>query len=87
VAVTAWAANSPRYRTAAAKVLITGRNAEKLEERASELPGSITFVNDVGRSQEREALASHVQSHFAVLNVVINNQCDLGRRFRPLGSH
>jgi uncharacterized oxidoreductase len=62
-----------RHLAAGNKVLITGRSQAKLEKAASELPGLLTFVNDIGRSEEREALAINVQSHFPDLNVVINN--------------
>jgi uncharacterized oxidoreductase len=62
-----------RYLATGAKVLITGRNAEKLEKAARELPGILTFANDIARVEAREALASHVQSHLPRLDVVINN--------------
>jgi uncharacterized oxidoreductase len=62
-----------RYLAAGSKVLITGRSAEKLEKAACELPGLFTFVNDIGRPEEREALASHVRSHLPDLNILINN--------------
>jgi uncharacterized oxidoreductase len=62
-----------RYLSSGGKVLITGRNAERLEKAASEIPGLLIFPNDIGRPEEREALARYVQSNFSGLNVVINN--------------
>jgi uncharacterized oxidoreductase len=52
---------------------VTGRNLEKLTKAARELPGLITFVNDMSEPEEREALAKHVQSSMPGLNVLINN--------------
>jgi NAD(P)-dependent dehydrogenase (short-subunit alcohol dehydrogenase family) len=46
-----------RYLAAGSNVLITGRTREKLSAAAGELPGLMTFVNDIGRPEEREALA------------------------------
>jgi uncharacterized oxidoreductase len=62
-----------RYLGAGSKVLVTGRNAGKLARAARELPGLLTFVNDISKSEEREALAKHVQSNMSGLNVLINN--------------
>ena len=62
-----------RYLATGAKVLITGRSPDKLKKAAHELPGLFTFVNDIGKPDEREALAGHVQAHLPGLNVLINN--------------
>jgi uncharacterized oxidoreductase len=62
-----------RYLAAGARVLITGRNADKLERAAHAHPGLITFVNDIGHPEEREALADHVSRTFPDLTVLINN--------------
>jgi uncharacterized oxidoreductase len=62
-----------RFLAAGSRVLVTGRSPEKLEEAARELPGLLTFVNDIGKAAEREALAGHVQSIMPGLNVLINN--------------
>lgn len=62
-----------RYLRAGSKVLVTGRNPEKLARAARELPGLLTFVNDISKPEEREALAKHVQSSMPSLNVLINN--------------
>jgi uncharacterized oxidoreductase len=52
-----------RYLAAGAKVLITGRAAQKLEKAQREMPRLLTFVNDISRPEEREMLACHVKSH------------------------
>ena len=62
-----------RYLAAGATVLITGRNAEKLARAAQDHPGLLTFVNDIGVPEEREALASHVRQEFPGLNILVNN--------------
>jgi uncharacterized oxidoreductase len=62
-----------RYLAAGSKVLITGRAAQKLEKAQREMPGILTFVNDISSLEEREALARHVESYLPGVNVVINN--------------
>ena len=58
---------------AGSDVLITGRNAEKLQNAANELPGIKTYVNDIGDPEQRELLAQHVRETMPGLNVIINN--------------
>jgi uncharacterized oxidoreductase len=53
--------------------LVTGRSAQKLETAKHDLPGLQTLVNDIGRPDEREAVARYVEAHMPKLNVVINN--------------
>jgi uncharacterized oxidoreductase len=62
-----------RYLAVGATVLITGRSPEKLARAVLDHPGLLTFVNDIGIPEEREALAAHVQQVFPGLNVLINN--------------
>ncbi len=62
-----------RFLAAGHKVLITGRDATKLLDAAVRLPGVETFVNDLGKSAERDRLAAHVAQLFPQLNVLINN--------------
>ncbi len=62
-----------RFLSAGSVVWITGRNAEKLGRAARELPGLNTFVNDIGRAEERERLAAHARDTMPGLDVVINN--------------
>jgi uncharacterized oxidoreductase len=62
-----------RYLDAGTKVLITGRNPQKLEQARKALPGLQTLVNDIGKPEDRETLAQHVRSNLPHLNVLINN--------------
>jgi uncharacterized oxidoreductase len=62
-----------RYLRAGSKVLVTGRNPEKLAGAARELPGLLTFVNDISKPEERVTLAKHIESSMPGLNVLINN--------------
>lgn len=62
-----------RYLAAGSTVLITGRSPEKLARAAQELPGLRTFANDIGTAAGREALANHVESTMAEINVLIDN--------------
>jgi uncharacterized oxidoreductase len=62
-----------RFLRAGSTVLITGRNPEKLDRAAIELPGIKTFVNDISRVQERKKLAAYVRETMPALNIVINN--------------
>jgi len=62
-----------KFIASGSRVLITGRNKEKLRTAASEIPGLEILVNDIGNPREREALAQYVKSRFPDLNMVINN--------------
>jgi uncharacterized oxidoreductase len=62
-----------RFLSAGSTVLITGRNPEKLDRAARELPGLKTFVNDIGKAEEREKLAARVRETIPAINVVVNN--------------
>ena len=55
------------------KLIITGRNAQRLERALAELPGATGIVNDVSKKSDVEALASQVSREFPDLNVVVNN--------------
>ena len=58
---------------AGARVLITGRNDDRLRRAAADLPGVLTFRSDIGVVSEREALAAQLQEALPKLNVVIQN--------------
>ena len=58
---------------AGSKVLVTGRNAEKLKSAANDIPGLQTYVNNIGDPTQRELLAQHVRKTMPGLNVIINN--------------
>jgi uncharacterized oxidoreductase len=58
---------------AGSRVLVTGRNADKLAKAARELPRLETFVNDISNPDAREMLGRHIRETMPGLNVVINN--------------
>jgi len=62
-----------RLMAAGCKVMITGRNAAKLEATAIELPGLLTYRSDIGNAQNREELAEHVNQVLPGLNILVNN--------------
>jgi uncharacterized oxidoreductase len=55
------------------RVLITGRNDQRLREAASQLPGVETFRGDVSDEGDVNRLVSVVKKDFPALNIVINN--------------
>lgn len=56
-----------------AKVLITGRDASKLENLRVKNPKVLTFQSDISKTQDRIDLANHVNKIMPKLNVLINN--------------
>ena len=54
-------------------VIITGRNAEKLQEVKSKLPEVFTIQSDVSRSDDISSLCDQVTKQFPELNIIINN--------------
>lgn len=62
-----------RYRRTGARVIITGRSAERLDAIEADLPGVATFAGDLARPEDREHLASWVTSAFGSVDVLINN--------------
>jgi uncharacterized oxidoreductase len=55
------------------KVIITGRNAERLSKAASQLENVSTIVSDVSNSEDTEQLVAIVKKDFPELNIIINN--------------
>jgi len=62
-----------RFLAAGATVMITGRDARRLDSVAADRPGLRTFASDIGDAASREALAAHVRETMADINVLINN--------------
>ncbi|MBM9509233.1 SDR family oxidoreductase [Actinacidiphila acididurans] len=62
-----------RYAAAGHRVVITGRNSERLAAVAERVPVIETFANDVGDPQDRGRLAEHVRRVMPDLDVLINN--------------
>jgi len=59
-----------RFLKDGARVIITGRDPEKL---AAVHPGLETFVNDISQIQQREALAIHIAKTMPGIDMLINN--------------
>lgn len=55
------------------KVIITGRNEERLKKAAAELPGVVTIVSDVNDSRQIDELVVKVKKEHPALNMLINN--------------
>ncbi|MBX2842032.1 MAG: SDR family NAD(P)-dependent oxidoreductase [Flammeovirgaceae bacterium] len=55
------------------KVIITGRNAEKLQKVKDELDGIITIKSDVSNLEDIKKLYQQVEKEFPELNILINN--------------
>jgi uncharacterized oxidoreductase len=54
-------------------VIITGRNAERLQQAAATLKGVTPIVADISRAEDVERLVEQVYTDFPQLNMVINN--------------
>ncbi|WP_020532543.1 SDR family oxidoreductase [Flexithrix dorotheae] len=55
------------------KVIITGRNAEKLQKVKDEFEEIITIKSDVGNPEDIKKLYQQVEKEFPELNILINN--------------
>jgi uncharacterized oxidoreductase len=55
------------------KVLITGRNAEKLKQAADKLENVIPISGDVTNSENTDQLVDQIKKEYPELNLVINN--------------
>ncbi|WP_158796104.1 SDR family NAD(P)-dependent oxidoreductase [Pedobacter sp. L105] len=62
-----------RFLSAGIRVLVTGRDGEKLKQAARENPGLEIFINDISLPEEREALSRYVAHTMPGLNLLINN--------------
>ncbi|MDJ1499746.1 SDR family oxidoreductase [Xanthocytophaga agilis] len=55
------------------KVIITGRDENRLKYAAEQLPGVIPIVSDISKEEDVEKLVSELQTEYPQLNMVINN--------------
>ena len=55
------------------KLIITGRNQERLDKAVALLPNTTGIVSDVSRKEDIEKLVSMVRQDFPELNIIINN--------------
>ncbi|GHJ36449.1 oxidoreductase [Streptomyces sp. TS71-3] len=62
-----------RYHAAGHRVMITGRDPERLASVAGRVPGIESFANDIGAPRSRRRLADHVRQVMPELDVLINN--------------
>lgn len=62
-----------RFLEAGNQVLICGRRQDKLEEAAKAHPGLRTFLCDVSKPADREALFAYTVREFPATNVLFNN--------------
>lgn len=62
-----------RFLAAGSRVIFTGRNKEKLQRAANELPGLEFLVNDIAGISGRDHLAAYIQQNMPGINVLINN--------------
>ena len=62
-----------RFSLAGAKVIITGRNEEKLKKAVSTLSNTIYFQNDIQNISKQDELINFVFKKYEKINVLINN--------------
>ncbi len=55
------------------KLIITGRNPERLANALQQLPSATGIVSDTSKKEEVAALVARIRKDFADLNMVINN--------------
>ncbi len=62
-----------RFQKAGSKVIICGRNSEKLEEAKKANPGLEIYVCDVSQEAERISLFENITKAYPSLNILVNN--------------
>jgi uncharacterized oxidoreductase len=75
-----------RFLKAGARVIVTGRNSQKLEKAAENNTGLEIFVNDIGKTEQREVLAAHIKQTMPGINMLINN-AGIQRRIALAADH
>ncbi|MEP6949085.1 MAG: SDR family NAD(P)-dependent oxidoreductase [Ginsengibacter sp.] len=55
------------------KVIITGRDKQKLDNALAQLTNATGIVNDVSKKEDTEALVARVKKDFPDLNIIVNN--------------
>jgi len=61
------------FSKAGNKVIITGRNEERLKKAAAQLDNVTAIVSDVSKEADIAALTERIRTDFPELNIVINN--------------
>jgi len=62
-----------RFLAAGSSVIVTGRDATKIEQTLRVFPGMRGWVSDISQPEDRELLAARIEAESPSLNVVINN--------------
>lgn len=62
-----------RYRARGARVIVVGRDRQRLEQAAARLPGLETVVNDLSDPAERARLAAYIAESMPRTDLVVNN--------------
>lgn len=55
------------------KIIITGRNQQRLDKAVAALPNTTGIVSDVSRKEDIEKLVTIIRQDFPELNIIINN--------------
>jgi uncharacterized oxidoreductase len=61
------------FLAAGSSVVITGRDATRIEQTLRAFRGLHGWVSDISKPEDRESLATRIETEFPLLNVVINN--------------
>jgi uncharacterized oxidoreductase len=61
------------YSAAGNKVIITGRNKQRLDAELAQLQNATGIVSDVSKKEDAEILVETIKKEFPLLNIVINN--------------
>ncbi|AOM80566.1 SDR family oxidoreductase [Pedobacter steynii] len=61
------------FTAAGNKVIITGRDQQRLDEALLQLPGATGFKGDISSEADTEALVAVLLKDFPTLNIVVNN--------------
>lgn len=61
------------FAAAGNKVIITGRDRQRLDKALAALPGATGIVSDVSKQEDVEALVALIKKDFPQLNMVVNN--------------
>jgi uncharacterized oxidoreductase len=61
------------FATAGNRVIITGRDKERLDNALSQLPNTTGILGDISSKEDTEALVVRLKKDFPDLNIVVNN--------------
>lgn len=61
------------FAAAGNKVIITGRDQQRLDKALAQLPGVTGILSDVSKKEDTEVLVATIKKDFPQLNIVVNN--------------